>query len=148
MNNYATKSGSIYAVIMGIAALGFGILEFIGGEWGPLTVEAGTFTAWRAIILICAGFFFFSSITNFFDLRQLAKAVAASIMVWVLAAMDIWARIAASIPSGAEEAGEPWFASTADFFAAYGPPYMPAMFLLIPSLVIIYFIFRRRRIAG
>ena len=76
----------------------------------------------------------------------MAKAVAGSIMIWVVAAMDIWAMIAASIPSGAEEAGEPWFASGADFLGAYGPPYMPAMYLLIPSLVIIYFITRKRAV--
>ena len=129
---------------MGIAALGFGILEFIGGEWGPLTVEGGLFTPWRAIILICAGLIYLSSVTNFLDVRQLGKAVVASIMIWIVAAMDIWAMIAASIPSGAEEAGEPWFASGAEFLAAYGPPYMPAMYLLLPSLVILYFVSRRR----
>jgi len=36
------------------------------------------------------------------------------------------------------------FASGADFLGAHGPPYMPAMFLLLPSLMIIYFIVRRR----
>jgi hypothetical protein len=143
MNNRSTF-GSIFAVIMGIAALGFGVLEFIGGEWGPLTVEAGTFTAWRAVILICAGLIYLSSVANFLDIRQLGKAVVASIMIWIVAAMDIWAMIAASIPSGAEEAGEPWFASGAEFLAAYGPPYMPAMYLLLPSLVILYFIAKRR----
>ena len=143
MNNRSTF-GSIFAVIMGIAALGFGILEFLGGEWGPLTAEAGTFTTWRAVILICAGLIYLSSVTNFMDIRQLAKSVAASIMIWIVAAMDIWAMIAASIPSGAEEAGEPWFNSATGFFAAYGPPYMPAIYLLLPSLVIIYFINRRR----
>ena len=143
MNNKST-SGSIFAVIMGIAALGFGILELVGGEWGPLTVEAGTFTAWRAVILICAGLIYLSGVTNFLDVRQLGKLVVASIMIWIVAAMDIWAMIAASIPSGAEEAGEPWFASGTEFLAAYGPPYMPAMYLLLPSLVILYFISRRR----
>ncbi len=144
MDNNVTKFGSMFAAIMGIAALGFGIMEFVGEEWGPLTAEGGTFTAWRAIILLCAGVIYLSSVTNFIDVRQIVKAVAASIMIWIVAAMDIWAMIAASIPSGAEEAGEPWFASGADFLAAYGPPYMPAMYLLVPSLVIIYFITRRR----
>ena len=146
MNNRSTF-GSIFAVIMGIAAVGFGILEFIGGEWGLLTVEAGTFTAWRAVILIFAGLIYLSSITNFMDIRQMAKAVMASIMIWIVAAMDIWAMIAASIPSGAEEAGEPWFASGTEFLAAYGPPYMPAMYLLLPSLVILFFVARKRRMA-
>jgi hypothetical protein len=143
MSNRSTF-GSIFAVIMGIAALGFGVLEFIGGEWGPLTVEAGTFTVWRAVILICAGLIYLSSVSNFLDVRQLGKAVVASIMVWIVAAMDIWAMIVASIPSWAEEAGEPWFASGAEFLAAYGPPYMPEIYLLLPSLVILYFATRRR----
>jgi len=143
MNNRST-SGSILVAVMGIAALVFGILEFVGGEWGPLTVEAGTFTAWRAVILICAGLIYLSSVSNFLDIRQLGKSVVASIMIWIVAAMDIWAMIAASIPSGAEEAGEPWFASGTEFLAAYGPPYMPAIYLLLPSLVILYFVGRRR----
>ena len=144
MNNRSTF-GSIFAVIIGIAALAFGILEFIGGEWGPLTMDAGTFTPWRAAILICAGLIYLSSVSNFLDIRQLGKSVVASIMIWIVAAMDIWAMIAASIPSGAEEAGEPWFASGTEFLAAYGPPYMPAMYLLLPSLVILYFVSRRRK---
>jgi len=143
MNNRST-SGSILVAVMGIAALGFGILEFVGGEWGALTMEAGTFTPWRAVILICAGLIYLSSVSNFLDIRQLGKSVVASIMIWIVAAMDIWAMIAASIPSGAEEAGEPWFASGTEFLAAYGPPYMPAMYLLLPSLVILYFVSRRR----
>ena len=147
MMNNKSASGSIYAIILGIAALGFGILEFVGGEWGPLTVDAGTFTAWRAVILLCAGAIYLSSVTNFMDIRQMAKALVASIMVWIVAAMDIFAMIAASIPSGAEEAGEPWFASMTDFMAAYGPPYMPAIYLLLPSLLILYFIGRRKRLA-
>ncbi len=150
MNNISI-SGSIYSAIMGIAALGFGIAEFAAmgmdeAEWGPLTLDVGTFTAWRATILIFAGLLFLSSVANFMDIRQLAKAVVGSIMIWILAAMDIWIMIAGSIPSGAEEAGEPWFASTADFFAAYAPPYMPAIYLLLPSLVIIYFILKRRAV--
>jgi len=144
MMNNRTTSGSILVAVMGIAALGFGILEFVGGEWGALTMEAGTFTPWRAVILICAGLIYLSSVSNFLDIRQLGKSVVASIMIWIVAAMDIWAMIAASIPSGAEEAGEPWFASGTEFLAAYGPPYMPAMYLLLPSLVILYFVSRRR----
>ena len=145
MINNRSTFGSIFAVIIGIAALGFGILEFVGGEWGPLTVEAGLFTPWRAVILICAGLIYLSSVTNFLDVRQLGKSVVASIMIWIVAAMDIWAMIAASIPSGAEEAGEPWFASGTEFLAAYGLPYMPAMYLLLPSLLILYFVGRRRK---
>ena len=145
MNSNLEKYGGIFAAIMGIAALGFGIMEiFLRGEWGPLTTDGGTFTPWRGIILIFAGVLFLSSVARFMDVRQVAKGVMGSIMIWVLAAMDIWAMIAASIPSGAEDAGEPWFASGADFLGAYGSPYMPAMYLLIPSLVIIYFILRRR----
>ena len=151
--NSNSVSGSIFAAILGIAAVGFGIAEFVGlgmenTTWGPLTLDVGTFTAWRAIILIGAGLIYLSSVTRFMDTRQLAKAVAASIMVWILAAIDVWAMICASIPSGAEGTGEPWFSSPADFFAAYGYPYMPAIYLLIPSLVIIYFILRRRRVTA
>ena len=99
---------------------------------------------WRALILIGAGLIYLSSVTNFLDIHQLAKSVAASIMIWIVAGMAIWARIASSIPGGE---GGPWFNSPANFLATYSPPYMPEIYLLPLSLLIIPFI-RQRQKAG
>jgi hypothetical protein len=147
MGNRSTF-GSVYFAIFGFIVLALGILELvvIGAEglgviyWGPVQM-GGMFMGWRAIILICAGLIYLSSITNFLDVRQLGKSVVASIMIWIVAGMAIWARIAGSIPGG-PEAGTPWF--NPDFLATYGPPYVPEIYLLPLSLVILYFVARRR----
>ena len=147
MENRSTF-GSVYFAIFGLIVLAFGIIELVimgtagmeGVCWGPLEM-GGMFLWWRAIILICAGLIYLTSVTNFLDVRQLAKSVVASIMIWIVAGMAIWARIAGSIPGGEEG---PWLNPPMDFIATYGPPYMPEIYLLPLSLVIIYFIRQRR----
>ena len=150
----AIKFGSTYFAILGIAAIVFGILDFIvlgtygaaGVTWGPLNISdegwGGVFLVWKAIILIGAGAIYISSVGNFGNVRQLAKSVAASIMIWIVAGMAIWGVIAGSIPSGEEG---PWFSTPSTFASAWAPPYGPAMYLLPFSLVIIYFMVRRKR---
>ena len=140
--------GSVYFTILGLIVLAFGIIELVvmgtagmeGGSWGPLEM-GGMFLWWRAIILICAGLIYLTSVTNFLDVRQLGKSVVASIMIWIVAGMAIWARIAGSIPGGEEG---PWLNPPMDFITTYSPPYMPEIYLLPLSLVIIYFIRQRR----
>jgi len=149
MSNRAAKFGSIYFGIFGAIVLIFGIAGFVvigvhgteGITWGPLEMS-GMFLVWEAIILVAAGAIYLSSVGNFGDVRQLAKSVAASIMIWIVAGMAIWAMIAGSIPGGEEG---PWFNPPGDFIASYAPPYMPAIFLLPFSLAIIYPIHNRRR---
>lgn len=145
------RFGSIYFAIFGLIVLAFGIAEFVvmivagteGLSWGPLDMS-GLFLFWRGIILIAAGLIYLSSVANFADIRQLAKSVAASIMIWIVAAMAIWAMIAGSIPGG-EEGG--WFIPPGEELAELWFTIPPALFLLPFSLAIIYFILRRRRIA-
>jgi len=149
MNDRAAKFGSIYFGIFGAIVLLFGLAGFVvmgaygteGVTWGPLDIS-GMFLPWRAIILVAAGAMYLSSIGNFGNVRQLAKSVAASIMIWIVAGMAIWAMIAGSIPGGEEG---PWFNPPVDFIASYAPPYMPAIFLLPFSLAIIYPIRSRRK---
>ena len=149
MSNRAAKFGSIYFGVFGAIVLLFGIAGFVvmgvygmeGVTWGPLEMS-GMFLIWEAIILISAGAMYLSSVSKFGEVRQLAKSVAASIMIWIVAGMAIWAMIAGSIPGGEEG---PWFNPPVDFIATYAPPYMPAIFLLPFSLAIIYFIRNRRR---
>jgi len=152
MSDRAAKFGSIYFGIFGAIVLIFGIVGFVvmgahgteGVTWGALEIS-GMFLIWEAIILVAAGAMYLSSIGNFGNVRQLAKSVAASIMIWIVAGMAIWAMIAGSIPGGEEG---PWFNLPADFIATYAPPYMPAIFLLPFSLAIIYPIRNRRRAAS
>ena len=149
MSERAAKFGSIYFGIFGAIVLIFGIAGFVvmgaygteGVTLGPLEIS-GMFLIWEAIILVAAGAMYLSSVGNFGDVRQLAKSVAASIMIWIVAGMAIWAMIAGCIPGGEEG---PWFNPPADFIATYAPPYMPAIFLLPFSLAIIYPIRNRKR---
>ena len=152
MSNRAAKFGSIYFGIFGAIVLLFGITGFVvmgiygteGVNWGPLEIS-GMFLVWQAIILVAAGAIYLSSVGNFGDVRQLAKSVAASIMIWIVAGMAIWAMFAGSVPGGEEG---PWFNPPMDFIASYAPPYMAAIFLLPFSLAIIYPIRSRRRAAA
>jgi hypothetical protein len=145
--NEKSRSGSIYASIFGTIVLGFGIVELVvigttgmeGVCWGPLEMS-GMWLWWTGIIFVSAGIMYLSSATNFMDIRQLAKAVVASIMIWIVAGMAIFDKVASSIPGE-----ETWVNSPGDFLAGCGPPYTPAIYLLPLSLAIIYFIRQRRR---
>lgn len=145
--NEKSRSGSIYASIFGTIVLGFGIVELVvigttgmeGVSWGPLEMS-GMWLWWTGIIFVSAGIMYVSSATNFMDIRQLAKAVVASIMIWIVAGMAIFDKVASSIPGE-----ETWVNSPGDFLAGCGPPYTPAIYLLPLSLAIIYFIRQRRR---
>jgi len=145
--NKKSRSGSIYASIFGAIVLGFGIVELVvigttgmeGIRWGALEMS-GMWLWWTGIIFVSAGIMYLSSATNFMDIRQLAKSVVASIMIWIVAGMAIFDKVASSIPGE-----ETWVNSPGDFLAGCGPPYTPAIYLLPLSLVIIYFIRQRRR---
>ena len=147
MNEKEEKFGQIYFAVLGAVALAFGIAELIasagdGFTWGILDSSGAAdpmFLSWRAIILLSVGFFYLSSVKDFAEVHQLAKAVMASIMIWIVAGMAIWSRIAGSIPGE-----ETWFNSLEGFLASYAPPYSPEMFLLPFSLVIMYYILKEK----
>lgn len=137
--------GSVYFAIFGVIVMAFGVAELVAFTTGDITwgnIEiSGMFLAWEAVILLSAGLLYLSSVKNFAEIGQLAKAVLASIMVWIVAGAKIWARIAGSIPGGEEG---PWFNTFEDFLASYAPPYCPELFLLPFSLVIIYYIVKAK----
>jgi hypothetical protein len=143
MNEGEETFGSVYFAIFGAVVLVFGVVEFIataigGITWGILDTSGvfdPMFLPWRAIILVSGGLLYLSSVKKFAEIGQLAKAVIASVMIWIVAGSAIWTRIAASIP-----AEEGWFKTLEDFLASYAPPYCPALLLLLPSLVIVYYI--------
>ena len=142
-----SRAGSIYVYIFGAIVLGFGVVEFVvlgrygmeGVCWGPLEMS-GMWLWWTGIIFAAAGIMYLSCANNFMNIRQLAKSVVASIMIWIVAGMAIFDKVTTSIPGE-----ETWVHSPADFLAGCAPPFTPAIYLLPLSLVIIYFIRQRRR---
>ncbi len=141
-NDTKYNIGSIYFAIFGLLVLGFGAAEIMLGitgksfEWGILEMS-GEFLLWRGLILFFAGAFYLSSIKNFADIHQQAKIVMASVMIWLIAGMQIFGMILESIPGG-EDGG--WFNTWEGFLATYSAPYIPSLFLLPFSLVVIYYI--------
>ena len=145
MNEGEGKLGSVYFAILGAVVLFFGIAEMVasvmgGATWGSLDMS-GMYLPWTGIILISAGLFYLSSVKNFAEIHQLGKAAMASIMIWIVGGMEIFAKIAATIPGG-EEGG--WFIPPMGELVDIWSCYSPAFFLLFPSLVIIYYVLKER----
>ena len=144
MNNVESKYrfGSIYFAIFGVIVLGFGMAEILLGitgrnfEWGLLEIS-GEFLLWRGLILFFAGAFYVSGVKNFADIHQQAKVIMASVMIWIIAGMQIFGMILESIPGG-EDGG--WFNTAEGFLETYAGSYIPSLFLLPFSLVVIYYI--------
>ena len=145
--NKTSRSESLFVSIFGTIVLIFGIVEFAvlgrygmeGVCWGPLEMS-GMWLWWTGIILVTAGIMYISSANNFAtSIHQLAKSVVASIMIWVVAGLALFDKVAGSIPGE-----ETWVNSPVDFLASCGAPFTPAVYLLPVSLVIIYFIRQRR----
>ena len=134
--------GSVYFAIFGLVVLGFGAAEIILGitgksfEWGILEMS-GEFLLWRGLILFFAGAFYLSGFKDFADIHQQAKIVMASVMIWIIAGLQIFSMILESIPGG-EDGG--WLNTAEGFLATYAAPYIPSLFLLPFSLVVVYYI--------
>jgi len=143
MNNESKYNiGRIYFTIFGIIVLAFGAAELLLGITGRsfelgLLEMSGEFLLWQGIILLSAGAFYLSSFKNFSDIHQQAKVVMASVMMWIVAGMQIFGMILESIPGG-EDGG--WFNTAEGFLEAYAGPYIPELLLLPFSLVVIYYI--------
>jgi uncharacterized membrane protein (GlpM family) len=136
----------MYFGVLGIATVLFGIAELAvtaGGtsfSWGILEIPNEMFRGgWGGLVVLFAGLFYLSSIKNFSEVHQFSKAVMGSMMIWIMAGLDIFAMITESIPSE-----EGWFNSLEGFFETYAPPYTPALLLLPFSFVVIYYIYKRK----
>jgi len=141
-------TGSIYFGILGVVTLAFGIADLIvtiGGDsftWGILEIPADMFRGgWGGLIVLFAGLFYLSGVKNLSEIHQLSKVVLGSILIWVIAGTDIFAMITESIPGGEEGS---WFNTLDGFLGTYAPPYPPAIFLLPFSLVVVYYIYKRK----
>ncbi|HEC77186.1 MAG TPA: hypothetical protein ENI33_08045 [Thermoplasmatales archaeon] len=132
--------GRIYFAIFGLVVLSIGILEILlsltgrSFEWGIMEMS-GEFLLWRGLILFFAGAFYLPSIKNFTDIHQLAKVVMASVMIWIIAGVKIFSMILESIPGE-----EGWLNTFEGFLESYSAPYIPSLFLLPFSLVVLYYI--------
>lgn len=136
------KLGSAYFVVLGAITLVFGGLQIVTDLFGPeLSVGALSVPqdVWSGIILFFAGAFIIAGAFKLRDIHGLGKAVLGSIMLWIVAGCDIFARI--MTPIFGEEG---WANASGGFLGVFEPPYAPALFLLPFSLVIVYFIVKSR----
>ncbi len=138
---------SVYFALLGVITLAFGIADLVvvfGGNSfrrGILEIPGDPFRGgWGGLIILFAGIFYLSSVHNFYEIHQFSKAVMGSILVWIVAGCDIFVMITESIPGE-----EGWFNTLEGFLETYGPPYPPALILLPFSLLIIYYIYSRKK---
>jgi len=151
-NKMNEKLAKTYFGILGIATLISGIVDLIvtfgGGNfsYGILQIPNDEFRGgWGGLIMLFAGFFYLSGIKKISQMRQFAKVVAGSILIWIVAGTDVFGMICSSIP-GPEDG--PWFNTLGGFLGAYAPPYPPAIFLLPFSFAAIYYVGKYFRTAG
>ena len=143
------RCAHIYFSILGLVVFGFGILELATGAagrslaWSVLEISGGLLP-WKGIILVFTGLFYLSSAKNLTEIHQLAKNVTASVMVWIISGIQIFAIITESIPGGEEG----WIKSWEGFLSAYSPPYAPSLILLPFSLVTVYYVHATKRERG
>ena len=136
---------SVYFSIFGLIVLSLGIAELIMGiagksfTWFILAIS-GEFLLWKGIILFFAGLFYLSSVKNLTEIHQLAKNVMASVMIWIIAGIEIFAIITESILGE-----EGWINTWQGFLSSYYPPYVPALILLPFSLATVYYVYARKR---
>jgi hypothetical protein len=137
------KLGSMYFALLGAATLACGFADLIvtistdTHSWGIMEIPGQMFRGgWGGIVVLSAGLFYLSGAKNMPEIHPLSKVVMGSILIWLMAGCDLFARITESIPGG----DEGWFNSMEGFLGTYAPPYTPAMLLFPFSLVVIYYI--------
>lgn len=135
------KAGAVYFAIFGIVASSFGVLHVVVTMTGReiitdfLVASGSIWSLWKGLILLFAGIFILVGSTDLKNVHGLGKATLGSIMLWIIAGSNIFARILSSIPGE-----ESWFNTLDGFLAAYSLPYEPSLWLLPFSLLILYFL--------
>ncbi len=139
---------AIYFAILGIITTAFGIADILvtmgagSFAFGILEIPGDLFRGvWGGFIVLSAGLFYLSGIRNFENIHQFSKIVMGSILIWIMAGCDIFAMITESIPGGEDGT---WFNTLNGFIGTYAPPYAPAVLLLPFSLVVVYYIYKRK----
>ena len=138
------RTEKIYIMYLGIFITLAGIIEaflsIIGQEiTTPLLIATGSmWNLWKGLILFFSGSFIVVGSMKFSRINGVGKTVIGSIMLWIVAGANIFARITGSIPGK-----NTWFNSLGGFLSSYGPPYELEIWLLPLSLVLILIINKR-----
>jgi len=127
-----------YFAFLGMTVLSCGLLEFLAAAAGHqltfpfIAFSTGAFRGlWGGLVPIFSGIFLLRGLGDFGEVHRMAKLLMGCILLWIMAATDIFALIAAAVPS--IDSGR-WFNSGPLFLRALAPPYTPAVILLPFSL--------------
>ena len=86
----------------------------------------GNFMLWRGVILLSAGMVYVLAITKTDSIQKRSHAVLASLLIWIVAGMEVLAMVLGSIPG---EAGR-WITTAEGFVSSYQQPLIPSLLLL------------------
>lgn len=135
------RTYQLYFGLLGTIVLLSGTLEVLAGVAGhtltcPLVSFAGgAFRGlWGGLVMLFAGGFLLSGIRDFGEVHRLARLLMGIILLWIMAGTDLFALLAAAIPSPDPDR---WLNSLAGMARTLAPPYSMAVILLPFSLVII-----------
>lgn len=135
----------IYVIILGVVAFALGCADILvwagfspGLEIGIMEIAGDDFFrwAWGGLVVLMGGLIMLSGAVRADEIRQFAKVALGALMLLMIAATDLFARLCESIPAG-EDAPE-FFNSLGGFIGGFAPPYSPAIILLPFVLVIVY----------
>ena len=138
------KAFDLALILIGAAAAVPGAIEImlsLSGRtysWGGVSF-AGDFMLWRGLILSAAGVFYFLAKTEADPIQAKARAVLASLMIWIVGGVEALSLVLGSIPGGEGR----WISTAEGFLQSYGGPFIPSLFLL-PLSVGFLMIFLRR----
>jgi len=135
-----------------IAVLIFGAIVSVSGaleillaltgntlELNRIISFSGGFMLWRGFILGSAGLYYLFTVRIKNPVEARAQVVLGSVMIWIVAGMEILEIVLGSIPGE----GNRWLSSWSNFSGSYGGPYDPVLFLLPASIVIVWLIHTR-----
>lgn len=131
------KMFNLELALVGILTVIPGLLEILLtliGEtfvWGKVVFQ-GDFMVWRGLILLTSGLLYLLAISKINPVQKRAQAVLASMMIWIVAGMEIFSLVLSSIPGGEGR----WVNTVSGFLGSYTGPFSPALFLLPISILI------------
>lgn len=119
-----------------------GLLEIIFSLTGRsftwvIVTFAGEFVLWRGVILTAAGVIFLSAMNQPNPLQKRAQAVLASLMIWIVAGMEVLSLLLGAIPGE----GSRWITGLDGFISGCVEPVIPSILLLPVTLVLVLLIF-------
>ncbi len=130
-----------YFSLLGVVVLFSGLCEILVAVAGhkidmPIVAFTGEYFRgiWGGLVMVFAGVFYLRGISDFGEVHQLAKVFIGSLLVWIMAGTDLFALLAAALPS--TENGR-WINGAPEMLKTLAPPYSPAVILLPFSLLII-----------